>query len=513
MSVTNDPTLVAATPEIHRVIIDVNDESSFDFDASLSQQCVMTPKLAQPRLKAWDRRRPGTERRAWLLLLTLFFIAFLLALGSWSWVASRLEALGLSYRAAAPTLVPLIPYSPSVNDSALEAGNTGSADAGGADERALAPAPMGHLRPSSAPAALPANNRHSFPNMPDQVALQSIPSWYRRVLRVPSLDECDVGAAGEFVALTLYSHAPRSAATAFGGLKPEEVYLDALARLLASCVRFDICCIALEHNTTALLEVADEFFSGRQLEDEVATHERWHQSRSPWEDFANVQRRTRFLAISLKPAAIAVAARALGRPLVYLDCDMELVAFPALFTRLGASEAAASYSLELERTPKLAPLGFGLDLRDGGADVRVFNWQRALGVAPRPRLKAASGVVFVNSTEQGLGVVEAWARAQMQGANMLAPDDQMLDLLFWEGAFAFRARWGWLPHEYLPISQSTAVDRSKLVINHDGGRRPGAHGANSNIKPKLPRDMLEPQPIDHRQAARSNQLAQPTSGR
>jgi hypothetical protein len=117
-------------------------------------------------------------------------------------------------------------------------------------------------------------------------------------------------------------------------------------------------------------------------------------------------------------------------------------------------------------------------------DVGVFNWQRAQGSGARTKLKAASAVVFVNSTAEAHTVIEAWVRVQTHGANLLAPDDQTLDLVFAQAGYASRARWGWLPHEYLPIAPRALAEGAPVVVRHDGGQRPGRHG-NSHLKPKL----------------------------
>jgi hypothetical protein len=69
----------------------------------------------------------------------------------------------------------------------------------------------------------------------------AVPPWYRRVLRVPSLAECSRGHSRDFVALTLYSRVPRTADAPHHNQHQTDAYGAALARLLASCERVDVC--------------------------------------------------------------------------------------------------------------------------------------------------------------------------------------------------------------------------------------------------------------------------------
>ncbi|KAJ1630004.1 hypothetical protein T492DRAFT_1006842 [Pavlovales sp. CCMP2436] len=427
-------------------------------------------QLSYPRYRPWiglgaidelERERPRRPK-SWLCRVVAMLTLLLFALLSLSLGGARLASTGeqLAWRGVGlhsqdsptPTGTPSTSYPSPSNGSAMVGGG--------------------------------ASARIEYPGLDVETARASVPSWYPQVLRVPHLSECAEGSSSDFVGLTLYTHADLRHSS---WVQDSDVYLDALTRLLTSCARFSICCMALEINVTALIQVAETFY-GENISGELATHETW---RSAAFALPDVNRRARFLAIALKPAAILVAASALGRPVLYLDCDMELVAWPSLVTPLGAAAVAVQRALMSKDSPLPPPLGFGIDLNDGGADVRVYNWQRTLGGAPRPRLKAASGVVFVNATDAARLIVAAWARAQLSGANMLSPDDQMLDLIFMEAGYSHRARWGWLPPEYLPISNSSALDRNALVINHDRGRRPGAHGGNSNLKPKLPAVMAK----------------------
>ena len=96
------------------------------------------------------------------------------------------------------------------------------------------------------------------------------------------------------------------------------------------------------------------------------------------------------------------------------------------------------------------------------------------------RLKAASGVLFLNKTAPAEALLRAWSEAMAFPNNSLAPDDQTLDLLVNDGGWLDRVAWGWLPEAYLRMPRFRA--RVDAVIDHK--LWPG--GGNSARKPLLP---------------------------
>lgn len=310
-----------------------------------------------------------------------------------------------------------------------------------------------------------------YPGMDAETARAAVPPWFSRVLKPPSLSDCPPHTSRDFVVVTVYADTERS----------EGNYGAALERLLTSCEAHAICCLPMHLDWAELEKVATEHFLDEVPEEVLRQHGVWYNSgkggRGSLSRKGEAPQRARFLAIALKPIAMLVAMHALALPMAYVDVDMTFLQFPALFARDGVADEGRA-----------------------GADVRVFNWQGSANVRlpnGRPRLKAASGVVFLNATAGARDVARAWARAQSTGYNMLAPDDQMLDLVWAEAGFSERpdVAFDWLPPTYLPVMQRTRVvrgvtvdvfDPDEVVIQHDAGRRPGGHGGNSYLKPMMP---------------------------
>lgn len=269
------------------------------------------------------------------------------------------------------------------------------------------------------------------------------PWWFASVVESVGSHRPPCARTAPFVAVSLYS-----VGSPDGGH-----YEKAFGRLVASCSLVGVCCTGLALNWSALVAVAA---ASDAVDDATAArHGLW--SGTSYNGNGDVHTRARALAIGLKPAALLVAARRFRRPVALLDCDLEFRRWPEAFVLAGA-------------------------------DVMVFNWvvraPKALPVAAGAgdRLKAASGVIFINNTDAALEVLEAWTRAQYTGANAVAPDDQTLDAVYM--ARRPSARFAWLPDCYLPIRPGSCLPGEEVLV-HDEGRRPGIWGRNSNLKPRL----------------------------
>eukprot|EP00966_Prymnesium_polylepis_P199328 4618719-Prymnesium_polylepis.1 len=130
----------------------------------------------------------------------------------------------------------------------------------------------------------------------------------------------------------------------------------------------------------------------------------------------------RYRLVALKPLFMLHTLRHSPLPVVYMDVDLEPRSFPHLF----------------------APGAWGT-----ARDVAVFNWQSNISWFGGHRLKAASGVLFLNKTAPAEALLRAWAEVMAHPNNSHSPDDQALDLLANDGGWMQRVAWGWLPEAYL----------------------------------------------------------------
>lgn len=158
--------------------------------------------------------------------------------------------------------------------------------------------------------------------------------------------------------------------------------------------------------------------------------------------------------IALKPLFMLHTLRHSPLAVVYMDADLELNGFPHLFM-------PGSW--------------------DAPRDIAVFNWQANITMWGGRRLKAASGVLFLNKSAPAEALLRAWAEIMAHPNNSRAPDDQALDLLVNDGGWLTRAAWGWLPEAYLRMPRFRG--RVDAVIDHR--LWPGSHG-NSQHTPVLP---------------------------
>ncbi|KAL1524787.1 hypothetical protein AB1Y20_019668 [Prymnesium parvum] len=158
--------------------------------------------------------------------------------------------------------------------------------------------------------------------------------------------------------------------------------------------------------------------------------------------------------LALKPLFMLHTLRASPLPLVYMDADLQLAAFPRLFL------------------PHAWP---------SPRDVLIFNWQA--NVSRGRRLKAASGVLFLNKSAPAEALLRAWAETMAHPNNSLSADDQALDLLVNDGGWRHRLAWGWLPQAYLRMPRFARVE---AVINHPGW--PGRRRTGAARPPVLPRE-------------------------
>ena len=188
-------------------------------------------------------------------------------------------------------------------------------------------------------------------------------------------------------------------------------------RLLRSCSRVGICCKASLLPSNAFGQDAPEGS----------------------EEF-------RFQLIAMKPAFILSSLELHGKPVAFLDVDLEFHSYPHLFD------------------PGSWP--------DGPRDVALFNyWGNETNGQVVPSL--GSGVVYFNDTSRSMHLARAWAEAMAFPANQQAPDDQVLTTMCSQGGWIKRASWGWLPVAYLRTMPAFyhGVDP---VLDHDHGSAPGS---------------------------------------
>lgn len=205
-------------------------------------------------------------------------------------------------------------------------------------------------------------------------------------------------------------------------------YASKASRLVASCKRWSVCCVA-------------------SLMSDSALHSDGSQEQ-------------RYRLIATKPLFIYRSLQQSPIPLVWMDADLEFHAFPTLFTRAGWAET------------------------DGPLDAILWNWQANVSHFAGRRLKMASGVAWFNVTEPARALVVAWAEAMAYGSNIHAPDDQTMDLLVNNDGWMDRASFGWLPESYLRMMPRHS--HVEPVIDHDRGAPVSGRGRNSPIVPILP---------------------------
>merc|ERR1711934_357698 len=114
----------------------------------------------------------------------------------------------------------------------------------------------------------------------------------------------------------------------------------------------------------------------------------------------------------------------LRRPIMWVDCDLEVVGRPTQLLSANLDFAAVNNKPFWKHT-----------MWDGVSMV------------------ASSGVLMFNSTRSGLGLLEEWIRTIQYQTNTKAPDDKQLDAVFdkrWSRRLDARnLRLTWLPRAYL----------------------------------------------------------------
>lgn len=203
-------------------------------------------------------------------------------------------------------------------------------------------------------------------------------------------------------------------------------------RLLASCVTHNVCCLPVH-------VPADAFGAP-----------------SPGKSATEIVLEFRSRLIATKPLFIYEALQRSVLPVVWLDTDLEFHQYPHLF--------AAAWEV-------------------GPCDLLLWNWQANVTGFHGRRLKMASGVAFFNQTQAAVALTRAWAEAMAFGDNVLAPDDQVMDLLVNNDGWFDRVTFGWLPAAYLRMPRFKGIEP---VLDHDRGRHPGSNGPHNSIKPVLP---------------------------
>ena len=131
--------------------------------------------------------------------------------------------------------------------------------------------------------------------------------------------------------------------------------------------------------------------------------------------------------IASKPLFILTVLRKSPLPLVWLDVDLEFHAFPTLFTPKGWSDGR------------------------GPRDALFFNWLANASRFKGRQLKMASGVAWFNKTAAAQALLTAWAESMAYERNLLAADDQMMDILVNNDGWIDRISFGWLPESYLRL--------------------------------------------------------------
>jgi hypothetical protein len=283
-------------------------------------------------------------------------------------------------------------------------------------------------------------------------------------IRVPTVADCPPGASLHFIGITMYSRRHNRTA----------------ARLLKSCNKFEICCVAAFVPSTAF----------------------GAPSPGGAEESLDAQRQFYMRLILTKPLFILQSLRASSLPVVWLDADMEFMEQPTLF-RAGAWKTsrdallinhhaldalAAQQQQQAEQSKSMG--GEGL------TQMRVADAANLMISEGTSSLSMSSGVAFFNKTAPAEALLRAWAEAMAYKANYgtgryAAADDQMMDKLANTDGWIGRASFGWLPRSYLFMNRLS--NRSRPVILHDQQVRVGttrakldAHVTHPTLPPHVP---------------------------
>jgi len=147
-------------------------------------------------------------------------------------------------------------------------------------------------------------------------------------------------------------------------------------------------------------------------------------------------------SISYKAQFIEKMLRKWKRPVLYLDCDMQIHQSPTLFQEPVYDFMAFNWNAD-PRVSVYSPV--------------LFDWNT---------LETSGGMMYFNHTPGAFKLLRAWN--QLLSLNKHKADDRLLSMAFKRTDAAKYLSFYWVPMEYFFIPQfySTVIPRKHVIISH-----------------------------------------------